>query len=191
MSCSAMPWGNGGPAYRANGRRGGWRPFELAAMIGGFVLFWPVGLAILAAKGWREGWWGPNARREGQDRSNDERGAMPWQRGSWSRGWAGRGFGGFGGPEHDWSRELNRDTGNLAFEDYKTQELQRLQAEFERLAADQRAFGEHIEALRRAKDKAEFDSFIASRRAAGPASGPAPDARGDGPAQGPGEPPAA
>lgn len=169
MSCSAMHWGP-----RGSERRGGWRPFELAAMIGGFVLFWPIGLAILAAKGWREGWWGPNARREGGFPS------MPWQRGAWSRGgWGGCGGSTSGGPEQDWRRELNRDSGNLAFEDYKTAELQRLQAEFERLAADQRAFADHIEALRRAKDKAEFDSFIASRRASS-----APDA-------GPAEPPAA
>jgi hypothetical protein len=146
MSCSTT---YGDP--RSASGRGGWRPFELAAMIGGFVLFWPVGLAILAWKGWREGWWGPNARNEGSIR-------MPWQGCGRSGGWRR------GGDDHAWSRELNRDSGNSAFEDYKSAELARLQAEFERLAREQREFAEHIEQLRRAKDKAEFDSFLASRR---------------------------
>jgi hypothetical protein len=161
MSCSTT---YGDP--RSASGRGGWRPFELAAMIGGFVLFWPVGLAILAWKGWREGWWGPNARTEGQGLR------MPWQ-GCGPRGWRR------GGDDHAWSRELNRDSGNSAFEDYKSAELDRLQAEFERLAREQREFAEHIEQLRRAKDKAEFDSFLASRRSP-PAGGkgPAPDESG-------------
>jgi hypothetical protein len=120
---------------------------ELAAMIAGFIIFWPVGLAILAWKGWKEGWWGPNARRD----QNGGGMRMPWQ-----QKWPAQGG--------DWGRELNRDSGNSAFEEYKDAELTRLQKEFERLADEQRAFAEHIEQLRRAKDKAEFDSFLASRR---------------------------
>src|SRR4051794_25301207 len=174
MSCSTTYGG-----HRGSGERNGWRPFELAAMIGGFVLFWPIGLAILAWNGWREGWWGPHARRE------EGGSAMPWQRawkGCGSRGW--RQAGGFGGPQNEWGRELHRDSGNSAFEDYKAAELKRLQAEFERLAQEQRAFAEHIEQLRRAKDKAEFDSFLASRRGAQPGGEPSgePGQNGSGPA---------
>ena len=37
-------------------------------------------------------------------------------------------------------------------------------AEIERLVAEQKAFGEFLDNLRRAKDKAEFDQFMADRR---------------------------
>ena len=131
-----------------------WRPLELAAMIGGFVIFWPIGLAILAWKGWKEGWWMASGRHRTEGCAQN-------------RGWSRTGFGGFG-PD----RELRRDSGNSAFEDYKDSELKRLQAEFDRLVAEQNAFGEYIEGLRRAKDKAEFDAFLASRR--GPEAGAPP-----------------
>jgi hypothetical protein len=129
-----------------------WRPLELVAMVGGFIVFWPIGLAILAWKGWKEGWWMASRRADRRDAAGDAR--------CWSRS-------GFGG-----DRELRRDSGNTAFEDYKASELKRLQEEFDRLVAEQNAFGDYIEGLRRAKDKAEFDAFLASRR--GPDAGASP-----------------
>jgi hypothetical protein len=129
-----------------------WRPLELVAMVGGFIVFWPIGLAILAWKGWKEGWWMASRRADRRDGSADAR--------CWSRS-------GFGG-----DRELRRDSGNTAFEDYKASELKRLQEEFDRLVAEQNAFGDYIDGLRRAKDKAEFDAFLASRR--GPDAGASP-----------------
>ncbi len=121
----------------------GWRPLELAAMIGGFVIFWPVGLAILAWKGWKEGWWGARRRFGGEAAASV---SPTWER--WSR-----------------DHELGRNSGNSAFEDYKDSELKRLQAEFDRLVEEQRAFGAFLESLRKAKDKEEFDAFLAQRRA--------------------------
>ncbi len=138
--------------------RRGWRPLELAAMIAGFVLFWPVGLAILAWKGWKEGWWVSRSALAGVFQSNRWGDKSNWRG---ERRWTGPGW---TGPGWD-NRELNRDSGNAAFEDYKAAELKRLQAEFERLVAEQKAFGEFLDNLRRAKDKAEFDQFVASRRA--------------------------
>lgn len=122
-------------------------------MVAGFVFFWPVGLAILGYMVWRNGgFWRGCRRSERRD-----------ERFSFGRGALGGDWGG---------GELRRDSGNSAFEDYKDQELKRLQAEFDRLVEEQRAFGEFLETLRRAKDKAEFDQFLASRRTAGP-TGPA------------------
>src|SRR3974390_1878435 len=48
-----------GPRGRRCGRAG-WRPVELLAMILGFILFWPIGFAILFLKIWqkREGYQG-------------------------------------------------------------------------------------------------------------------------------------
>lgn len=154
MSCSAAYGFEGRSGWKTrDGRegRGAWRPFELAAMIAGFVLFWPVGLAILFYKGWKEGWWFASCR------APDGEGRMAMR-------WGGQGRGGGEGRGPGWRRhELRRDSGNSAFEDYKAAEIARLQAEFERLVDEQRAFGEHLESLRRAKDKEEFDAFLASR----------------------------
>ena len=48
-------------------------------------------------------------------------------------------------------------SGNRAFDDYRTETLRRLEEE-------QREFKEFLERLRFAKDRAEFDQFMAERR---------------------------
>ena len=48
-------------------------------------------------------------------------------------------------------------SGNKAFDDYRAETLRRLEEE-------QREFKEYLERLRRARDKAEFDGFMADRR---------------------------
>jgi len=48
-------------------------------------------------------------------------------------------------------------SGNRAFDDYRTETLRRLEDE-------QREFKEFLERLRFAKDRAEFDQFMAERR---------------------------
>jgi Protein of unknown function (DUF2852) len=50
-----------------------------------------------------------------------------------------------------------RSSGNRAFDHYRTETLQRLEEE-------QREFKEFLERLRFAKDRAEFDQFMAERR---------------------------
>ena len=56
-------------------------------------------------------------------------------------------FGGFGAPS----------SGNHAFDEYRTETLRRLEEE-------QREFRDFLDRLRFAKDKAEFDQFMAERR---------------------------
>lgn len=48
-------------------------------------------------------------------------------------------------------------SGNKAFDDYREETLRRLEEE-------QREFVEYLERLRQARDKAEFDQFMAERR---------------------------
>jgi hypothetical protein len=48
-------------------------------------------------------------------------------------------------------------SGNRAFDEYRSETLRRLEEE-------QREFIEYLERLRQAKDKAEFDQFMAERR---------------------------
>lgn len=106
-----------------------WHPVELTAMIVGFVLFWPIGLAILA---WKK-WTGTTA------------GGRPSMRPLMGPG----------------------DTGNSAFEDYKSAELARLEEERRGLFEAQEQFGAHLDRLKRARDRAEFDQFMAERRTSG------------------------
>jgi hypothetical protein len=58
-------------------------------------------------------------------------------------------------------------TGNRAFDEYRTETLRRLEEE-------QREFKEFLNRLRHAKDKAEFDQFMAERgnRPSGPSPQP-------------------
>jgi hypothetical protein len=129
---SSAPEGSPG----ARGCRGcRFHPLETAAIILGFVFWWPVGLGLLALKLWR----GKN---------------MPlWS--SRGDGWGARNF--MGG----WPR-----TGNSAFDDWKRAELDRLEAERRKLAEAERDFAFFLDQLRRAKDREEFERFMAARRAA-------------------------
>jgi len=105
--------------------RGAW----IALMVLGFVLWWPVGLAILAFSFWsgRMGCW----NHHGMGRWHEGMGRGPWAYG--------------------------RSSGNRAFDEYRSETLRRLEEE-------QREFREFLDRLRMAKDKAEFDQFMAERR---------------------------
>ena len=125
------------------------KPAWIAVMVVGFILFWPVGLAILAYLLW-SGRMGCGGRNGEMSR--------------WQQRWAdrfdrkverfGRDFRGFG----------FASSGNAAFDDYREETIRRLEEE-------QREFREFLERLRKAKDKSEFDQFMAERRTA-PTTGP-------------------
>jgi hypothetical protein len=159
------------------------RPAWIALMVIGFIVFWPIGLAILAYIIWsgRMGMWsGPmgcgwHGRRgdveEWRTRAIERvnRMAEHWERkrARWEerrQRW--------GGPYHDGQHGGApgglRDTGNRAFDEYRSEALRKLEEE----ADEFRAF---LERLRMARDRAEFDEYIKERRsrpASGPAEGP-------------------
>ena len=62
-------------------------------------------------------------------------------------------------------------TGNAAFDEWRTAELARLDEERRKLDEAQREFAEYVDAIRRAKDREEFERFMAEHRAR-PAGGP-------------------
>ena len=126
--------------------RPAWTPATIALMVIGFMLFWPLGLAMLAYILW-----------------GDRLG--------------------------DFKREVNRATdgmfsncrrasrahvrtGNVAFDDWREKELERLAEEQRKLEAMREEFDEYVRELRRAKDQEEFDRFMRERKN-NPA--PAPD----------------
>src|SRR4249920_3205940 len=121
------------------------RPAWIALMVLGFIVFWPIGLAILAYMLW--------SGRMGCGRTGDldqwrERAAARWERKRerWERKmqhWAG----------HHWTGHRShglRPSGNHAFDEYREEALRRLEEE----ATEFRSF---LERLRAAKDRAEFD----------------------------------
>jgi hypothetical protein len=128
------------------------RPAWLALMVIGFIVFWPIGLAILAYMIW--------SRRMSCGRADrlerwQNRFAEKWER-KMGREMRGHGYGGYARPA----------TGNRAFDEYREETLRRLEEE-------QREFTGFLDRLRMAKDKAEFDQFMAERRAR-PAQDPSP-----------------
>ena len=149
-----------GASGRSRGQRAPWHPVELIAMVLGFMLFWPVGLAILALKMWqrKSGETGDLASvaRAAYARSEEwaQNSARNWtsKAPSWAQPRSASGFG-FG---------MNR-TGNSAFDDWRASELAKLEEERKRLSEAEREFADHIDGLRRARDREEFDRFMAAR----------------------------
>ncbi len=127
------------------------RPFWIIAMVLGFIWHWPVGLAVLAyligsgrmaRRGWGPGRW--------QNMRNDSQGCGP---AGW--GWSWR-----GAPEPA-SPAGTPGGSNSAFDAYRAETLRRLEEE-------QQEFMSYLERLRQARDKQEFDQFMADRRRQGP-----------------------
>ena len=110
------------------------KPAWIALMVVGFILFWPIGLGILAYLIWSgrmgcskhsgPGQW-YNARSEKRSR---------WRGRHWRHG----------------------SSGNRAFDEYREETLRRLEDE-------QQEFTDFLERLRHARDKAEFDQFMDER----------------------------
>ena len=136
---------------RACGKRRGWSGLEIVALVLGFVVFWPIGLAILAYLLCR----GHAERREDRERF---KGFVSNMR---SNGWGG-GPSNWGSSGGGW-RDRPRSTGNLAFDQYRQAELDRLEEERRRLIEEEREFAEFLEHLKLAKDREEFDRFMRDR----------------------------
>jgi Protein of unknown function (DUF2852) len=127
-----------------------WSKLELATMIGGFIVFWPAGLLALGAK-----------LINGEMWAGSKHNVMPWT--AYSNWRATKGDKPFGFTAPTWSTATT--SGNAAFDTYKKEQLDRLEAERRKLDEEQKAFAEHLTKLRRAKDQEEFDRFMAERTA--------------------------
>ena len=129
------------------------RPMAIAFTVLGFIFWWPVGLALLIYMigSGRMGCFGRRRRAmyQAQDwQGRDWQSAGPWA--NW-KSWA-CGF----------SERPASTSGNRAFDEYKAETLRRMEEE-------QKDFGAFLERLRFAKDKSEFDQFMAERRNRPPA----------------------
>lgn len=115
------------------------KPAWLSLLVLGFLAGWPLGLAVLAylaGSGRLRAW-----RAEMPGTWFNLRGPQP------GSAWAGR---------TPWSGRT-ASSGNRAFDEYRTETMRRLEEE-------QQEFQAFLDRLRQARDKAEFDEFMAERR---------------------------
>ena len=126
------------------------KPAWIALIVLGFMAWWPLGLAALAftigSGRMGCGYYGGHDRW--QHKMERMQRKMDWMRAKMG-----------GGP---WG--YTPSSGNRAFDEYRADTLRRLEEE-------QHEFREFLNRLRFAKDKTEFDQFMAERR-----NRPAPDA---------------
>ncbi len=128
--------------------RPAWTPITIAMMILGFMIFWPLGLAMLAYILWGD--------RLDEFKANVNRAtdnvASSFQ------------FGGRNGPGYSHS---SAGSGNAAFDDWREVEMARLEEERRKLDEMRQEFDEYLHELRRAKDAEEFEKFMTSRKSRG------------------------
>jgi hypothetical protein len=119
--------------------RGRWSALNIVLMIVGFAVFWPLGLAMLAWIIWGDEIARKTEELKGQFRSFSDR-APSFRTGPF------------------------RDTGNVAFDEYRERELKRLNEERRKLDEMRAEFESFLKELRRVKDQEEFDRFMADFR---------------------------
>jgi hypothetical protein len=110
------------------------KPIWIVGLVLGFIWWWPLGMVILAYLLW-----------------SGRMGRWKHARGCWGR---------WHQAEDNGTRRYEAprgSSGNRAFDEYRTETLKRLEDE-------QQEFHQFLDRLRLAKDKAEFDQFMAERR---------------------------
>ena len=134
---TANTWGC---CYRGNGEmrpflKPGWSPFNTFLMVLGFIVFFPLGIAMLAWNIWGHRW---------GDVKGDLKRSFTMQRNDVS---------------------AMSKTGNVAFDEYRATELARLEEERRKFDDMRKEFDDHLTNLRRARDQQEFENFMNARSA--------------------------
>jgi hypothetical protein len=127
-------------ARRQSWFRPAWTPATIGVMVVGFMVAWPLGLAMLAYIIWGD--------RMGDLRHDMRRGFARFKREIDMKGF---------------NTGTSRQTGNVAFDEFRQAEIERLEEERRKLDAMVDEFDSHLRNLRRAKDQAEFDEFLRNR----------------------------
>jgi hypothetical protein len=120
------------------------KPAWIGLTIVSFIVFWPLGLVVLGylIGSGRMACWAHSNGDRWQRRMERMQHRMERMQAA-AEQWTGRGFRG--------------SSGNRAFDEYRDETLRRLEEE-------QREFKAFLDRLRHAKDKAEFDQFMAEHR---------------------------
>lgn len=122
--------------------RPAWTPATIALMVLGFMVFWPLGLAMLAYIIWGDRL---DAFKSELNRATDEF-ACSFRR-------------------KTGSNMRTAGSGNTAFDQWRDTELSRLDEERKKLDEMRKEFDQHMRDLRMARDRAEFEQFMANREA--------------------------
>ena len=121
-----------------------WNPATIAMMVLGFVVFWPLGLAMLAYILFGE-------RLSAFKRDANEA--------------VDRGLGRCGRRARGHRFDHYNQSGNVAFDDWRRSELERIENERRKLDEARAEFDDYLRELRRAKDEEEFSKFMRDRKA--------------------------
>ncbi len=122
--------------------RPAWTPVTIAMMIFGFMIYWPLGLAMIAYIVWGDRL---DYFKDEVNRATDKfaNGCTKGSNRSWRRA----------------------PSGNVAFDEWREAELERLDEERRKLDAMRKEFEDYSRELRRAKDQQEFERFMQDRDA--------------------------
>ena len=123
-----------------------WTPATIALMVLGFMVFWPLGLAMLAYI-----IFGDRLKTFKTDANEAADGFFAKFKGNGGC----RRHRGFSG------------TGNVAFDEWRDAELKRIEEERRKLEEMREEFDSYMRELCKAKDQEEFDRFMRDRRSGG------------------------
>ena len=136
------------------------KPAWIGLTIVSFIVFWPLGLVVLGflIGSGRMACWAHGSGDRWQRRMERMQQRMERMQAA-AEQWTGRGY-----PS---SSGYRGSSGNRVFDEYRDETLRRLEEE-------QREFKAFLDRLRHAKDKAEFDQFMAEHRRPQPGSADQP-----------------
>jgi hypothetical protein len=129
-----------------------WAPATIALMVLGFIVFWPLGLAML-------GYILFGRKLQGLSFGSGEGrifGGRMFRAGAWGCGRTARRY-----ERHFSAGPFS--SGNMAFDDWRRAELDRIEEERRKLEEMRDEFDTYSRELRRAKDQEEFDRFMRQR----------------------------
>ncbi len=122
----------------AHALRPSWTPLTIGLMVLGFIVAWPLGLAMLAYIVWGDRI--PEIRKHFEGMKRERHGYRC-------------------GPR------VRSRSGNVAFDEYRQSELTRLEEERRKLDEELREFERFMSDLRKARDEEEFQRFRRDRAA--------------------------
>lgn len=117
-----------------------WTPATIALMVLGFIVFWPLGLAMLAYILFGDKL--DQFKRSANEKADGMCAGFRRARGRYDRHFS---------------------TGNVAFDDWRRAELERIEEQRRKLDEMRAEFDDYMRELRRAKDQEEFDRFMRER----------------------------
>ncbi|MCB9992569.1 MAG: DUF2852 domain-containing protein [Hyphomicrobiaceae bacterium] len=120
-----------------------WSFVTITLMVLGFIMFWPLGLAMLAYIVWGEMFGGSAEKAEAFVNRQREN---------------------FRNHAQNRNRQNRYSSGNAAFDAYRQEQLKRLDEERRKLDQDVREFRDYMDNLAKARDREEFDRFMRDRR---------------------------